>query len=189
MRCFPRFGNIFYNLKNVENNHGGMLLLVTLQVSAKSRKASHISSDINRDTFSRNEVGDMFFMHFFPFERSFSHSFYKKVQHIFWDKCCEKDGNLDFFFMFGLGMKELNWSNASPTCSQWQSLHEQIARFGTVCTILKNVKNTHGEVLLLVKLQASACSFTKSNISPWVFSHFLNCTNDTKSRKASQIMN
>ena len=28
---------------------------------------------------------------------------------------------------------------------------------------LKNVKNTHGEVLLLVKLQATACNFTESN--------------------------
>ena len=27
------------------------------------------------------------------------------------------------------------------------------ARFGTVCPILKNVKNTHGGVLLLVRLQ------------------------------------
>ena len=43
------------------------------------------------------------------------------------------------------------------------------------CTIwyhlynLKNVKNTHGEVLVLVKLQALACTFTKSNTPPWVF--------------------
>ena len=28
---------------------------------------------------------------------------------------------------------------------------------------LKNVKNTHGGVLLLVKLMAKACNFTKSN--------------------------
>ena len=34
---------------------------------------------------------------------------------------------------------------------------------------LKNVKNTHGGVLLLVKLQASSCTFTKSNIHRWVF--------------------
>ena len=31
------------------------------------------------------------------------------------------------------------------------------------------MKNTHGGVLILVKLQASACSFTKINIPPWVF--------------------
>ena len=31
-----------------------------------------------------------------------------------------------------------------------------VARFGIICTILKNVKNTHGGVLLLLKLQASA---------------------------------
>ena len=37
---------------------------------------------------------------------------------------------------------------------------------------LKNVKNTYERVLLLVKLQASACKFTKSNTPPWVFFTF-----------------
>ena len=37
---------------------------------------------------------------------------------------------------------------------------------------LKNVRNTHRGVLLLVKLQASACNFTKSNTPPWVFFTF-----------------
>ena len=49
---------------------------------------------------------------------------------------------------------------------------------------LKNVKNTHGGVLILVKLQAEVCNFTKINTPPWVFLAFLNCTNGTKSRKA-----
>ena len=31
---------------------------------------------------------------------------------------------------------------------------------------LKNVKNTHGGVLLLVKLQAEACNFTETNTRP-----------------------
>ena len=31
------------------------------------------------------------------------------------------------------------------------------ARLGTICTILKNVKNTHGGMLLLVEMQA-ACN-------------------------------
>ena len=48
-----------------------------------------------------------------------------------------------------------------------------VARFGTICTIQKNVENTHGGLLLLVKLQAEACNFTKSNIPPWVFFTFL----------------
>ena len=43
----------------------------------------------------------------------------------------------------------------------------------------KNVKNTLGGGLLLVKLQVSAWNFIKSN------SFFLNCTNGTKSPKAS----
>ena len=46
-------------------------------------------------------------------------------------------------------------------CAIWYKLYN-----------LKNVKNTHGEVLLLVKLQAR---------------NLLNCTNVTKSRNASHI--
>ena len=53
----------------------------------------------------------------------------------------------------------------------------------------KNVKNTQGGVLLLVKLQPSACNFTTSNTPPWCFSPFLNCTNGTKSSNASHIYN
>ena len=46
-------------------------------------------------------------------------------------------------------------------CAIWHHLYN-----------LKNVKNTHGGVLILVKLQASACNFTKSNTPPWVFFRF-----------------
>ena len=35
---------------------------------------------------------------------------------------------------------------------------------------LKNMKNTHGGVLLLVQLEIEACNFIKSNTPPWVFS-------------------
>ena len=52
---------------------------------------------------------------------------------------------------------------------------------------LKNVKNSHGGMLLWVKLQAEACIFSKSNILHDCFSRFLNCANDTKSRKASHL--
>ena len=37
---------------------------------------------------------------------------------------------------------------------------------------LKNVENTHGGVLILVKLQAEACNFTKINTPPWLFFTF-----------------
>ena len=36
----------------------------------------------------------------------------------------------------------------------------------------KNVKNNHRGVLILVKLQALACNFTKINTSPWVIFTF-----------------
>ena len=44
-----------------------------------------------------------------------------------------------------------------------------VARFGTIYT---NVKNTRGGVLILVKLQALACNFTKINTPPWLFFTF-----------------
>ena len=49
------------------------------------------------------------------------------------------------------------------------------------------MKNTHGGVLFLVKLQAESCNFTKINTPPWVFFTFFKFTNGTKSRKASHI--
>ena len=36
-------------------------------------------------------------------------------------------------------------------------------------------------------LEAQACNLTKSITPPWAFSHFLNCTNGTKLRKAIKI--
>ena len=47
-------------------------------------------------------------------------------------------------------------------CAIWYHLHN-----------FKNVKNTHGAVLILGKLQAKACIFTKYNTLPWVFFTFL----------------
>ena len=46
-------------------------------------------------------------------------------------------------------------------CAIWYHLHN-----------LKNVKNIHERVLLLVKLQALACYFTKSITLPWMFFTF-----------------
>ena len=73
----------------------------------------------------------------------------------------------------------------------WHALREQLLLlFEMRCAIchhlhnLKNVKNTHGGVLILVKLQASTCNFIKINTPPWVFSRFLSCTNGNKSRNA-----
>ena len=55
-------------------------------------------------------------------------------------------------------------------CTIWYPLH-----------LLKNVKNTFGGVLLLVKLQAEATFFHR------YFSSFLNGTNGTKLNKASYM--
>ena len=55
-------------------------------------------------------------------------------------------------------------------CTIWYHLH-----------YLRNATNTHGEVLLSVKLQA------KSYTPPWVFSHFLNCPNRAKHMFSSTL--
>ena len=44
--------------------------------------------------------------------------------------------------------------------------------FGTICTIQKHNEKTHGGVLLLVKLQAEACHFTKTDTLTWMFFTF-----------------
>ena len=50
--------------------------------------------------------------------------------------------------------------NVMP-CRIWYHLYDK-----------NNVKNTHRGVWFLVKLQAEACNFTKSNTPPWVFLTF-----------------
>ena len=55
--------------------------------------------------------------------------------------------------------------------------------------ILKNVKNTHGEALLLVEVLALAYNFTKCNNPPSAFFTLFNFRNGTKSRKTSHIWN
>ena len=60
----------------------------------------------------------------------------------------------------------------------------ELLNFGymTVCDVLRDLipfvqfkkrENTHGGALLLVKLHAEVCNFTKSNTPPWVFFKFL----------------
>ena len=52
--------------------------------------------------------------------------------------------------------------NMRRFCTFWYHLYNS-----------ENVKNTYGGVLLLVKLQAKTCNFTKSNTPPWLFFTFL----------------
>ena len=54
--------------------------------------------------------------------------------------------------------RTLTFQTNNTLCTIWYHLHN-----------LKNVKNTHRRVLLLVKLLAETCNFTKSNTPPLVF--------------------
>ena len=74
-----------------------------------------------------------------------------------------------------------------------RSSHLRKNKFVMFCAIwyhlfnLKNVKNTHGRVLLLVKVEAKSLqrySLLKVTLLHGCFSPFLNCTNGTKSRNA-----
>ena len=64
-------------------------------------------------------------------------------------------------------------------CAIWYNLYN----------FKKNIKNTHGGVLILVKLQAKPATLRKLTLLHGCFSRFLNCTNGTKSRNASHIWN
>ena len=53
---------------------------------------------------------------------------------------------------------------------------------------LKNVKNTHGAVSLLVKCRLKYATLPKVRLLQRFFSRLLNCTNSTKSRKVPQMI-
>ena len=67
-------------------------------------------------------------------------------------------------FIFTIHVRKLKFAEIMPIfvvrCAIWYHLYN-----------FKNVKNTHEEVLILVKSQAEACNFTKIN-TPWVFFTF-----------------
>ena len=98
-----------------------------------------------------------------------------------------KNHTTNCFFDFAPCLPKVNQRTLLVTFARkWMPLTMWcVAWFGPICTILKNVKNTHRGMLLLVKLQASACNFT---LPHGYFSRFLNCINGTKSRKAPQYV-
>ena len=64
------------------------------------------------------------------------------------------------FFAVNSSMNTISFRTVMP-CTIWQHLYN-----------FKKVKNTHGGVLLLVKLLAEVCNFTKSNTPTWVIFTF-----------------
>ena len=63
------------------------------------------------------------------------------------------------------GSTEEHWETFIFTC-----YHTTVMRCAICYHLhnLKNVKNTHGGVLLSVNLQVETCNFTKSNTPPWL---------------------
>ena len=65
----------------------------------------------------------------------------------------------------------------SKVPGEWDKLkayltHTRPLQFGAIYKVWKTWQNSHGGVLLLVKLQALACNLTKSNTRSWVFFTF-----------------
>ena len=76
---------------------------------------------------------------------------------------------------YGYGLKEVQVNSLMTnvplnqlTCFYMRSF----ARFGTICTILKNVKNAHGGVLLLVKSRSKCGTLLKVTLLHGYFSRF-----------------
>ena len=77
------------------------------------------------------------------------------------------------FWCFQGGSRVNIWKG-KVTLVFWMKLfvHKYMWFFARLCYHwynLENGKNIHGRVLLLLKLQASAFNFTKSNTLPWMF--------------------
>ena len=76
----------------------------------------------------------------------------------------------------------------------WERYESHIFTHMMRCTIwyhlynLKNAKNTHGGVLILVTSRFQPATLRKLTLLHGCFSRFLNCTNGTKSRNASHIV-
>ena len=97
---------------------------------------------------------------------------------------------LDFFSIFNPHKKYVK-KICSPyfyLFCEYSIINSHFVKGATLCLIwcnlynFENVKNTHGGVLLLIKLQAS-----KVTLLHGCFSRYLNCTNGTKSQKASLV--
>ena len=119
------------------------------------------------------------------------------VDNVCTDSLCKKVSVFRVILVQMQQNADQNNSEYGPLFTQWNCLLSQ-AKLSSLdvvlCPIwyhmydLKNVKNTHGGVLLLVSFKLLACNFAKSNTPPWGFLLFVNCVNDTKSRNTSHMM-
>ena len=83
------------------------------------------------------------------------------VLNIFWTSSKRSFTRLIYIYVIFTSCVQRVWSKYVMRCAIWYHL-----------CYLKNVKNTHGGGLILVKLQAEACNFIKISTSPWVFFMF-----------------
>ena len=92
---------------------------------------------------------------------------------------------------FDVDVRHVSWLDCRLLVASIRWIENRKFLFGghtyvILCTIsyhfynFRNVENTHGGVLLLVKLQPA--TLLNVTLIQWCFSFFLNCTNGTKSR-------
>ena len=99
----------------------------------------------------------------------FSHSDLKTLRQLVWLWIKKKHptwklylSEVDYYFFYLICMCISMRENNVMLCAIWYHFYN-----------LKNVKNTHGAVLPVLKLQASTSNATKKNTSPWGFCTFL----------------
>ena len=96
-------------------------------------------------------------------------------------QCIFSSFTLVLFFVYS-NLYHYSCLNENMLWTEWLmfvlNMTNYLLLHGTLCAIcyhlynLKNGKNTHEGVILLVKMQAEASNFIKSNIPPWVFFTF-----------------
>ena len=120
-----------------------------------------------------------YFLHSFGSKFNFCRNFYFckmnsiKIVKLFSKRCYSKSTKVTNFLpllVFKPPLYQVSWNHHEINCTRDKFVMLCVAWYHSF--VLKNVKNTHGGVLLLVKLQANACNFTRSKTPPWVFFTF-----------------
>ena len=101
--------------------------------------------------------------------------------------CSFENGTAHFRYKIWLMISEKSITKCTflhcGTCMNTKNICTKISNFFSPFFTL-NYRHFN-LVVIVMWCRFLACNFTKSNIPPWCFSRFVNCTNGTKSRNTS----